>query len=117
MRLAVALILFIVLVVVPIIGVVGYIVMTAAKPIWDEHRQKEIPWWPRAIIWALMLAGTAADYTYNHTIAVLGFHEGAHERMLTHRLQRYRKLPDHDPRKVRAIRNWSWLNLFQAGHW
>lgn len=116
MRLLAAIILLIV-VVVPIIGVIGYIVMTAAKPIWDAGLQKEIPWWPRAIIYALLIAGLVADWTYNHTIAVRGFHDRAREPMLTDRLKRYRNLPDNDQRKVLAIKRWEWLNLFQKGHW
>lgn len=102
-----------VVVVGPFIGVTGFIVVTAAKKV----PRNKLPWWVKAVVIAWGVPGLLFDWLINRTWAWFRFRDPPRERLLTQRLQRYRRLSDDDPRLHRAIRGWSWLNLFDPGHW
>jgi len=100
----------------PAFAILAYIALSHVKRVRDEGLMDLLPWWVLAVCYASFGLGWPSDVLLNYTYGVYRFEE-VRGVTLTSRLKFYRELPATSWRKQQAIKGWSWLNLFDKGHW
>lgn len=105
-----------VLILSPAFAILAYIALSHVKKIKERGQLDQLPWWVLAVCYVAFGIGLPADVLLNHTYGSHRFGE-ARGVTMTSRLQYYRELEKTDERRIKAVKGWSWLNLFDPNHW